>query len=72
MTLLREEEKSLLNSGNLENDFENHEHGHDVVELLLTSVDDEPNEDTHSYEEIGDFDSLSRYYSNKLFIRYIF
>merc|ERR1711993_185689 len=60
MTLLREEEKSLLNSGNLENDFENHEHGHDVVELLLTSVDDEPNEDTHGYEEIGDFDSLSR------------
>merc|ERR1712141_584887 len=25
-----------------------------------TSVDDEPNEDTHGYEEIGDFDSLSR------------
>ena len=63
MTFLREDEKPLLKPEDslrsLENSFEKHEHGHDVVEMFLSSVDDEPNEDT--YEEIGDFDSLSRY-----------
>ena len=41
----------------LENSFENHEH--DLVEMLLSAVDDEPHEDT--YEDLDDIDSLSRY-----------
>ena len=61
MPFLREEEKSLLKAEDslrsLENSFENHEH--DVVEMLLSAVDDEPHEDT--YEDLDDIDSLSRY-----------
>merc|ERR1712141_232228 len=63
MPFLREEEKSLLKAEDslrsLENSFENHEH--DVVEMLLSAVDDEPHEDT--YEDLDDIESLSRRYS---------